>query len=47
MSIAHCTIIQDPTKTILVEGNLKDGAISVNICKDYIFCVLFSLGTPV
>jgi hypothetical protein len=36
MSIAHCTIIQNPTKTILVEGNLKDGAISVNICKDYI-----------
>ena len=28
--------IQNPTKTILLEGNLKDGAISVNLCKDYI-----------
>ena len=29
--------IQNPTKTILLEGNLKDGAISVNLCKDYIY----------
>ncbi len=30
------TIIQNPTKTILLEGNLKDGTISVTLCKDYI-----------
>jgi hypothetical protein len=36
MSLLHCTIIENPTKAILVEGNLKDGAISVNICKDYL-----------
>ena len=28
--------VQNPTKTILFEGNLKDGAISVSLCKDYI-----------
>ena len=36
MSFVQSTIIQNPTKTILLEGNLKDGAISVTLCKDYI-----------
>jgi hypothetical protein len=36
MSYVKSVIIKNPTKTILVEGNLKNGSISVNLCKDYI-----------
>ena len=36
MAFVQSSIIQNPTKTICFEGNIKDGAISVTLCKDYI-----------